>query len=238
MLALWSSFGKSFNNGAGVQDRIMTENGDISDFWTCSACYADLYQTDEQVREVIKLLELGSATLLIDIGCGNGAFAVSAASQYPSCSIVAVDCLSSAVTECQRRASAVCCKNLRAEVASADELPLADLSADRVLIRNVLHHVDSIDSTFAEISRVLRPGGMVLLETPCNTGDREFGELISDIHMLMDDSHRRSYHGVEDIMASLKKHGITGSLPMYQPYTFPVGANQVDLIRSRGEAIA
>lgn len=45
----------------------------------------------------------------------------------------------------------------------AEELPLADASCDAVLLSNVIHHVKDRDATTAELGRVLRPGGAVLV---------------------------------------------------------------------------
>jgi hypothetical protein len=94
----------------------MTENANIPDLWTDSECYADQYQNDAQIRKVCQILELPSATALVDIGCGNGVFAVAAASRFPDCAVVALDSLSSAVEETERRASSAQCVNLRAQV--------------------------------------------------------------------------------------------------------------------------
>jgi SAM-dependent methyltransferase len=214
----------------------MTENTEIPDLWTDSKYYADLYQNDDQIRAVCKLLELPSATSLVDIGCGNGVFAVAAASQFPDCAVLALDSLSSAVEETKRRASLADCKNLRAEVASADVLPIPDSSADRILMRNVAHHLGSLDAALAEVSRVLSPGGVFLLEAPCNPGDSALAELISDIHMLMDNSHRRTYHCPEAVAACMQTHGITPSEPECWPYSFPVDSDQISLIKSRNAA--
>jgi len=210
------------------------ENANIPDLWTKSSYYADLYQNDEQIHEVIQLLDIHSANSLIDIGCGNGVFAIAAASQFPNCSVMAIDSLSSAIEETRKRACAANCARFRAEVASADSLPMPDLSVDRILFRNVLHHVTSINKAFAEISRVLQPSGLLVLETPCNPGDDTLGALISDIHILMDGSHHRTYHKPKDISASMESHGIAASTPQCWPYRFPVNTEQIELIRSRG----
>ena len=210
----------------------MTENTNIPDLWTDSEGYADQYQNEDQVRDVCDLLELPSATTMLDIGCGNGVFAVAAASQFPNCKVVAFDSLSSAIEDTKRRTSSAQCQNLRAEVASADALPLSDSSVDRVLIRNVLHHVSSIDQAMVELSRVLSPGGLFLLEAPCNPGDSALAELISDIHMLMDNSHRRTYHSPKAVATSMEAHGIAPSEPKCWPYLFPVNNDQIDLVKS------
>jgi SAM-dependent methyltransferase len=51
-------------------------------------------------------------------------------------------------------------------LASIDQLPLADASVDIVYSRYVMEHVEDPASVFAEVSRVLRPGGVFIVLTP------------------------------------------------------------------------
>ena len=206
------------------------ENAQARDLWTKSTEYIQAYQTEEQIDEVIALLELQSGANLIDIGCGNGAFALAAASQYPHCNVWAFDPLESAIEECRKQASTKALRNIRTGVASANATPLPSGSVDRIIMRNVLHHVANPDDAFDEINRLLRPGGLLILETPCNSKDDSFGELISEIHMLMDNSHRRTYHRPENISTALASRGIAKQSAKCWPYPFTVGWKQVDLI--------
>lgn len=54
----------------------------------------------------------------------------------------------------------------RAEVASAEAIPFGDEAFDVVLCDNVLEHLDRPEVVFAEVARVLRPGGVFLGKTP------------------------------------------------------------------------
>ncbi len=58
-----------------------------------------------------------------------------------------------------------CPANLTFEVADAMNLPYADNSFDAVLIANALHIVPDPKKALAEISRVLRPNGMLIAPT-------------------------------------------------------------------------
>ena len=187
-------------------------------------------QSDEQIREIVDILDLSTAKGLVDVGCGNGAFAVAAALRHPDCSVWGFDPLESAVSECRRRAAEAGVTNLKMDVASANCLPLDDSCVDRVLIRNVLHHVASADAAFTELARVLKTDGIVLLEAPCNVSDEALGVLISDIHMLRDDSHRRTYHHPDVICSELSTHGIFVKSVTTRPYTHIVKDNEVTLI--------
>jgi SAM-dependent methyltransferase len=55
----------------------------------------------------------------------------------------------------------------------AEELPFEDASFDLVLGHAVLHHLPHLDRAFAELRRVLRPGGQLAFAgEPSRTGDR------------------------------------------------------------------
>ena len=56
-------------------------------------------------------------------------------------------------------------------VGVAERLPLADDSCDGVILQAVLEHVVNEDDTLRECSRVLRPGGKLLVEIPFIQGD-------------------------------------------------------------------
>jgi ubiquinone/menaquinone biosynthesis C-methylase UbiE len=57
--------------------------------------------------------------------------------------------------------------------ADAEHLPFADASFDLVLGHAVLHHIPHLDVAFAEMRRVLRPGGTLFFAgEPSRTGDR------------------------------------------------------------------
>jgi SAM-dependent methyltransferase len=61
-------------------------------------------------------------------------------------------------------------------VCDAEELPFPDGTFDLVLGHAVLHHIPDLDRAFAEIHRVLRPGGRFLFAgEPSRTGDRIAG---------------------------------------------------------------
>jgi SAM-dependent methyltransferase len=63
--------------------------------------------------------------------------------------------------------------NVGAVVADAESLPFEDQSFDLVLGHAVLHHVPHLERAFAELHRVLRPGGRIVFAgEPSRIGDR------------------------------------------------------------------
>ncbi|NEQ74526.1 MAG: class I SAM-dependent methyltransferase [Okeania sp. SIO2C9] len=144
------------------------------------------------------------------IGCGNGAFGIAASMRFPNSQVLAVDPLESAVKECQKRVSQATLMNLLVKQAPSENLPFKDSCIERLLMRNVIHHLVNVDIALKEASRVLSPSGLMVIEAPCNIGDGVLGKLISEIYWLMDNSHRRTYHHPELISSILPKSDVEG----------------------------
>jgi ubiquinone/menaquinone biosynthesis C-methylase UbiE len=191
----------------------------LRDGWTNDPEYQRCYQTKDDVETILNLLALGSGSALADIGCGNGAFAIAAAGRNPGCRVWAFDALDSAIAECRARAGAL--PNLHAEVAWAHSIPLASSSADRVLFRSVLHHIAEPQAVYAEFSRLLKTGGRLVLQAPCNVWDDAIGQVLSEMMTLADDSHRRFYYRSADIVKGLQMAGFTTGEPECWPYSYP-----------------
>jgi SAM-dependent methyltransferase len=93
---------------------------------------------------------------LLDIGCGLGESSVYFALR--GAEVTALD-LSPGMVDFTRRLAAHHGARLEALVSPAETLPVPDGSFDLVYAANVVHHVGDRERLFAEMRRVLRPGG-------------------------------------------------------------------------------
>jgi ubiquinone/menaquinone biosynthesis C-methylase UbiE len=97
---------------------------------------------------------------VLDLGAGDGAFAAEMA--RAGCSVVAVDVAEEALRRARARVA-----GLDARVAVEGEpLPLEEDSVDVVWAGEVLEHVADVVGLLAEVRRVLRWGGTLLVTTP------------------------------------------------------------------------
>ena len=96
----------------------------------------------------------GPAPLMVDIGCGGGLLGEHVAGYRH----VGVDLVASALRCAAPRGVLA----VRADVA---RLPLASGVADVVAAGEILEHVPDLDAVVAEICRVLKPGGTVVIDT-------------------------------------------------------------------------
>jgi ubiquinone/menaquinone biosynthesis C-methylase UbiE len=202
--------------------------------WTNAPDYREAFQRQEQVEEIMALLDLDSATGLVDVGCGNGAVAVPCAEAFPECEVWAFDMLVNAVAECVCRAGPRARANLHACVASAEAIPLPDGAVDRALMRNVLHHVQRPERAYAEVGRGLKPDGKLLLETPSNPGDGTLGNLISEVFMLADPSHLRTFHAPDAVINGLAAAALTTQSVSHATFPFHIDERELALIEAGG----
>jgi ubiquinone/menaquinone biosynthesis C-methylase UbiE len=111
----------------------------------------------EEVDRVVEGLSLKGKTIL-DIGCGSGGIALHLVERHGAAHATGFDVEQPVIEAASRRAAA---RGL-AEKASfiPGPLPFADRSFDVVFSKDALLHVPDKDALFAEIFRVLKPGGV------------------------------------------------------------------------------
>lgn len=98
---------------------------------------------------------------VLDVASGEGYGAAILAG--PARSVVGVEIDPASVAHAR---TAYALPNLRFEEGDAQKLPLPDDSVDLVVSFETLEHLDDPPAFLAEVRRVLRPGGLVIISTP------------------------------------------------------------------------
>ncbi len=113
----------------------------------------------DMALEIARLVPQGSEVL--DVGCGNG-FIAHHLSAMLGTSVIGID-----VTDTTD--APIDFRHLDGE-----RIPLADHSADAVLLCYVLHHAQDVSAVMNEIRRVLRAGGQVIIyeDIPATSWDK------------------------------------------------------------------
>jgi ubiquinone/menaquinone biosynthesis C-methylase UbiE len=111
-------------------------------------------ETQERLR---RLLTLTGEERALDVGAGAGAFAIALAPFVRE--VLSVDIVPEPLEEGRKRAPA----NVELVEADATTLPYERGSFDLVCTARTLHHVPRPELVLAEMNRVLRPGGAMLV---------------------------------------------------------------------------
>jgi SAM-dependent methyltransferase len=107
-------------------------------------------------------LELGPEARLLDVGFGGG-LALELASRRGVRRLAGADPSEAAVAGLRARAARFAGAELRVERASVEALPFADGAFDAVVSTNTVYFWPDPAAAFAELRRVLRPGGRLAL---------------------------------------------------------------------------
>ncbi|WP_139275744.1 class I SAM-dependent methyltransferase [Mangrovactinospora gilvigrisea] len=107
------------------------------------------------------------ARVIVDAGCGDGHYTARIRAERPAATVLPFDLSPGMLL------------GVPAPRAVADivRLPLADASVDAVLAMHMLYHVPDPDAALAELRRVLRPGGTLVLSTNSRADKGELREL-------------------------------------------------------------
>jgi 2-polyprenyl-6-hydroxyphenyl methylase / 3-demethylubiquinone-9 3-methyltransferase len=125
----------------------------VDEWWRPEGEFAALHWLAASRRALIP--RAGSPDeILIDIGCGGGLMS-DAESAYTH---IGVDLVASALSHARTHGV----HPVRADVTC---LPIASAAASVVVAGEILEHVNCVESVVAEVCRVLKPGGTVIIDT-------------------------------------------------------------------------
>jgi ArsR family transcriptional regulator len=116
--------------------------------------------------------------VVVDLGCGVG-HATEAIAPFVK-QVVAVDRSTAMLEAAKRRLSGH--SNVKFFEAEASEIPVADASADVIVLVLVLHFIEDIPAVLRECARVLKPGGRALFVDLVPHDRREFEHEIGYAH--------------------------------------------------------
>lgn len=111
-----------------------------------------------------RLVELGAAGRVLDIGCGPGHVPLMLVAMLPEADVVGVD-LSREMLKIaeEHRAASAHPERVGFELGDAKGLDYPDASFDTVCSNTILHHIPDPRPFLREVRRVLKPGGALLV---------------------------------------------------------------------------
>lgn len=120
----------------------------------------DGHYTAKFKKKLLETISVSDGEKVLDVGCGNGTL-ISGISRLAKIHAFGVDISPKMIDECRVRHP-----HIDFQVSVADELPFDDNEFDVVTMCCVLHHLDEPQKFFAEVRRILKPGGRLIVSDP------------------------------------------------------------------------
>lgn len=156
-------------------------------FYTTSEAH-----TDEAVlSRVVELARPQPADVALDVGTGTGHTAIALATRVAR--VTGTDVTPEMLAEARALAGRRGVGNVTFEIADVEALPYVDGSFDIVTCRRALHHFLRPEAALAEMRRVMRPGGRLVIDDRSVPDDADVDEVMNRLDILHDGSHVREY---------------------------------------------
>jgi SAM-dependent methyltransferase len=125
--------------------------------------FGDLFEACRRLTVKQQLAELDiQPRVVLDFGCGEARYFDTVAALFPAAAITGCDVSAVALRRAQEQHPGGTFLPM-----GGGRIPVADASVDLLLSVEVLEHVDDVAEATREIGRVLRPGGVAVISTPC-----------------------------------------------------------------------
>ena len=128
---------------------------------------------DKEVKKIINKNDL-----ILDYGCGPGTFSIKL-SRITQNNVHSVDISRKFLEECEKSKKKYNLNKIKTQLIEGNKLPFNDDCFDKVLLFDVIHHLDEPEKTLREIYRVLKKNGKIIIYEP-----NKLNPLIALIHLI------------------------------------------------------
>lgn len=183
-----SSRGHRQDGGDGHHARVAAQFGPRAAAYVNSADHArgpDLVHFGQTATQV------GAQTAL-DLGCGGG-HAAFALAEAGVASVIAYDLSDDMLGAVRAEAGRRGLTAIHTARGKAESLPFASAGFDLVVTRFSAHHWADVPAALAEMRRVLRPGGAILIMDSVAPDDPRLDGFLQELETLRDPTHVRDY---------------------------------------------
>lgn len=118
----------------------------------------------EETGDLVPGFQIVPDDTVVDVGCGRGRASLFAANC--GAEVIGVDVNASLFEPLGKALAESPARSFRLLLGEADRVPLPDGIASKTICMEVLEHVDDPAAIMAELARITRPGGQILLSVP------------------------------------------------------------------------
>ncbi len=120
-------------------------------------------RTWQDPESILRRIGLEAGHVFVDVGCGNGFFALPAARIVgPGGAVIGIDVDASGIDELRRRAEREGLENVRLTVGRAEETRACEGCADIVFFGNDLHDFEDPEIVLENALYMIRPAGLLV----------------------------------------------------------------------------
>lgn len=112
-------------------------------------------------EEILKKFKIKDDGILLDAGCGIGYFTIPAAKLLISNKVIGIDIMPEIIEIAKEKAEGI--KNIEFKTSEEYSFPVDKESIKYILLSNVIHEIEDRKRYFAEINRVLKEEGYLLI---------------------------------------------------------------------------
>ncbi|KPJ91435.1 MAG: malonyl-[acyl-carrier protein] O-methyltransferase BioC, partial [Gammaproteobacteria bacterium SG8_15] len=163
---------QSFNKAANTYDDVAVLQREVGD----------------RLLDRMSLVRLIPNTI-IDIGCGTGDMTLKLLHAYKQAHVIGMDFAEQMLGKTRTKLTwreKILGRRLTLLCGDAEQLPIADQSADLIFSNLTLQWCNDLDATFAEFRRILKPGGLLMFSS---LGPDTLKELRNSWHTIDNNLH-------------------------------------------------
>jgi ubiquinone/menaquinone biosynthesis C-methylase UbiE len=186
-------------------DAVKRQFGPAAEAYLASTAHAQ----GEDLGQLVAFLDPQSDDVVLDLGCGVGHTLRRVAPLVRSA--IGADATAGMLEGARTLMTREGIGNVTLVVTTAEALPFPDATFDGVVCRLAAHHFADVPRAFAEVARVLRPGGRFVLSDSYAPDDTALDRWVNTLEALRDPSHVRA-QTVSEWRASVESAGfrVTG----------------------------
>jgi len=174
-----------------AEDKARTIFGQRAAFYTTSQTHAD----PAVLQRVVALAKPQPHWNALDIATGTGHTAFALAPHVGS--VIGIDLTEPMLAEAEHLRKKKSAGNITFQIGDVHQLPFEDGIFEIVTCRRAAHHFSDIQRAIAEMRRVLRPGGTIVIDDRSVPEDDFIDQCMNLLDTYHDESHIREYRPSE-----------------------------------------